>query len=253
MDKKDEARQCRSSTYAKAKGFLFENKGEYSGNSAYILHSETISKHSFNSSSGKPLKWEKDTIMACKDGKVDSDTWASYGVRTAIRIDLSSYTYKYAGTVSTDDLSKGQEYKEKSTGAYYRVIKSDKNGVLVDYLKPQNKKLKSITIQNSTTIRGQRCIVSGIAPGAFKNSKNLKSINIGNDINKIDQNAFSGCKNLNNITIKSVKMTKNSFGKNAFKSINKKATIEVPKKVFKNYKKWIKKAGAPKTVKYKKQ
>ena len=48
-------------------------------------------------------------------------------------------------------------------------------------------------------------------------------------------------------TIKSKKIT--SFGQNAFKGINSKAKIKVPKSKYKKYKKMIKKAKTPKKVK----
>ena len=67
---------------------------------------------------------------------------------------------------------------------------------------------------------------------------------------KIGKNAFSGCKNLNKITIKSAKLK--SVGKNAIKGINSKATIKVPKKQLTTYKKLFKsKTGFKKSMKIK--
>ena len=43
-------------------------------------------------------------------------------------------------------------------------------------------------------------------------------------------------------------LTKKSF----VRMISTKATFKCPKKLYKKYKKWIKRAGAPKTAKYKK-
>jgi heme-binding NEAT domain protein len=46
------------------------------------------------------------------------------------------------------------------------------------------------------------------------------------------------------------KVTVKSVGKNAFKGINKKATVKAPKKQLKKYQKLCKKAGASKSVKF---
>ncbi len=72
------------------------------------------------------------------------------------------------------------------------------------------------------------------------------------NVKKIGKNAFKGCRNLKNITIKTKKLTAKRIGTNAFKGINKKAVIKVPAKKLKLYKKIIKAKGAGKKVKFKK-
>lgn len=68
---------------------------------------------------------------------------------------------------------------------------------------------------------------------------------------KIGQNAFLNCKKLKSIEIKSSQLK--SVGKNALKGINKNATIKVPKKQYKKYKKLFKsKTGYKKRMKIKK-
>ena len=68
----------------------------------------------------------------------------------------------------------------------------------------------------------------------------------------ISKNAFKGKKKISKITIKSKTIT--SIGKNAFKKINTKAEIVVPKASYKTYKKMLnKKAGVTKTMKIKKK
>lgn len=62
-------------------------------------------------------------------------------------------------------------------------------------------------------------------------------------------NAFKDCSKLRIITIKSTRITK--IGANAFKGINKKATINVPKTKKKVYIKLLKEKGQPKTTKIK--
>lgn len=138
-------------------------------------------------------------------------------------------------------------------GATYMVSKKSGKVAEVSYKVPKNKKKNSYSIPETIKLSdGTIAKVTDIAPNAFKNCKKIKKVTIGKNVTKIGKNAFSGCKNLKSIIIKGTKLKKNSFGKNAFKNINKIATFKVPKKQLKNYKKWIKKAGAPKTVKIKK-
>lgn len=62
-------------------------------------------------------------------------------------------------------------------------------------------------------------------------------------VTEISNGAFSGCKKLKSITIKTAKLKSKSVGTQAFKGIHKKASIKVPKKQKKLYKTWLKKKG----------
>ena len=136
----------------------------------------------------------------------------------------------------------------------YKVTNNKAGKATVSYQAPANKKKTTYSIPDTVTLSdGTVAEVTEIVPNAFTKCKNLKKVTIGKNVKKIGKNAFKGCKKLKTIKIKSTKLTKKSFGKNAFKGINKKATITVPKKVYKNYKKWIKSAGVPKGVKIKKK
>ena len=88
---------------------------------------------------------------------------------------------------------------------------------------------KSVSIPAAVAIRGQSYKVVKIGSKAFYKKSKIK-----------------------NITIKSKNIT--SFGKNAFKGINKKAVFKVPKSKYKNYKKLLnsKSGFAKKTMKIKK-
>ncbi|MBQ8197844.1 MAG: leucine-rich repeat protein, partial [Lachnospiraceae bacterium] len=68
----------------------------------------------------------------------------------------------------------------------------------------------------------------------------------------IGANAFSGCKKLKNITIKTTKLKTKKVGANAFKNIKSNATIKVPKKKLKAYKSMLKKKGVGAKAKIKK-
>ena len=93
--------------------------------------------------------------------------------------------------------------------------------------------------------------VTSIAAKAFANNKKLTKIVIPASVRSIGKQAFSGCKNLKSITIKTTYLTKKSAGVKAFKGIHAKATIKVPKKQKKAYQKFLKTKGIGEGVKIK--
>lgn len=128
----------------------------------------------------------------------------------------------------------------------YKVINSEKTNATVEYSKPKKSKT-TITIPDTITIDGITYKVTSISKNAFKNNKKIKKVIIGKNITKIGSNAFSGCKNLKTITVKSIKLK--SVGKNAFKGIHAKAKIKVPKSKLKKYKNLMSKKGQKSSVK----
>mgnify|MGYP000596236161 CR=1 FL=1 len=93
--------------------------------------------------------------------------------------------------------------------------------------------------------------VTSIAAKAFANNKKLTKIVIPASVRSIGKQAFSGCKNLKSITIKTTYLTKKSVGAKAFKGIHAKAAIKVPKKQKKAYTSLFKAKGVGKKVKIK--
>ena len=89
--------------------------------------------------------------------------------------------------------------------------------------------------------------MTGIAANALKKNTKVKKVTIGENVKSIGASAFNGCKYLKTITIKSKKLE--TVGKNALKSINKNATIKVPKSKLSAYKKLFKNAGQGSKVK----
>ena len=82
--------------------------------------------------------------------------------------------------------------------------------------------------------------VTSIGVKAFNCSKKLTKVTVGANIKKISNNAFFKCKSLKTVIIKSVLLTKKTANKKAFKGVNKKMVIKVPKKVKKAYVKMFK-------------
>ena len=130
----------------------------------------------------------------------------------------------------------------------------------------KNKKLKTVTIGKNVktigksafascaklkTVKGGAGIVT-IKASAFKSCKKLTAITLNKKVKTIGKNAFYGCKALKTVTIKTTKLTSKTVGANAFKGIASKATFKCPSKKLKDYKKLLKKKGAPWKAKYKK-
>ena len=116
---------------------------------------------------------------------------------------------------------------------------------------PAKTTLTKVTIPDTITVQEKEMKVVGIADNAFKGLKKLNTVTIGKNVKDIGKNAFSGCGKLKTITIKSELLTKSSIKSTAFKGINAKATIKVPKAKKKEYEKFLYKKGVPKTAKIK--
>lgn len=106
---------------------------------------------------------------------------------------------------------------------------------------------KSVVIPEFITIDGAVYKVTSVSKNAFKNNKKIKKITVGKNIKSIGSNAFSGCKNLKTIIVKSKQIK--TIGKNAFKGIHSKAEIKVPKKKLKSYRKMFSPKGLKDSVK----
>lgn len=145
-----------------------------------------------------------------------------------------------------------------TAGVTYKITKSAaaENGTVtpgtVAYEKPKNKSQKTIKIPDTVTLEGIPYEVTSIGANAFKNNRKLKKLTIGKNITTIGKSAFYGCKSLKSIIIKTTQLTSKRVGSKAFKGIYKKATIKVPKKQLKSYKKLLKAKGVSSTVKIKK-
>lgn len=132
--------------------------------------------------------------------------------------------YPKAGTKYT---VAGCQYKVTKAGAEVSLIKT-------------NKKAKRVTIPAVIKVNGVTYKVTSIGAKAFNGNKKLTKVTIGTNIKKISNNAFFKCRSLKTVTIKSVLLTKKTASKKAFKGVNKKMVIKVPKKVKKAYVKMFK-------------
>ena len=183
----------------------------------------------------------------------DTSTGSDKGTTT--EAPKNTATEAKQGDTVTDEVSKAS-YTVTSTGDVPTVV----------YQSPDVKNAASVSVPAEVVVAGKTYKVTSVAKEAFKNNKKLKKATIGKNVEviedgafagctalksitipasvkKIGKNAFSGCKNLKTVTIKTTLLTKKTVGKNAFKGINAKAKVKVPKSKLKAYKSILKTAG----------
>ena len=120
---------------------------------------------------------------------------------------------------------KGTTLTVSSKKLKVKVTSSSKKNPTVTVTKITDKNAKKLTIPATVKVKGVTYKVTAITDKAFKGNKNLTTVTIGSNVTKIGKEAFSGCKNLKKITVTAGKLK--TISKNAFKGINKKATITV--------------------------
>lgn len=159
--------------------------------------------------------------------------------------------------------------KKVISGVTYKVAKAN----AVTYQKPK-KNAKKVTIPATVKINGKTYKVTAVEKNAFKGNKKVKTVKVGKNVTTIGASAFQNCKALTTVTlpaktttigknafanskklkkivIKSTKMTKKTVKNGAFKKVSKKATVDVPNKKAKTYKKLFQKKGLPKACEVK--
>lgn len=139
-----------------------------------------------------------------------------------------------------NEIVKNQVVKDKM-GNSYKVTNPNKKEVA--YMAPANKRKKTVTIDSKIVIGGVTYKVTKLEAKAFKNNTTVTKVIIPSSIVSIGTNAFSGCKKIKTITIKSQKLTAKTVSQGAFKGLSKKVIIKVPKKKQKVYKKLFEKKG----------
>ncbi len=146
----------------------------------------------------------------------------------------------------------GSLHKDDSGKAVYKVTKSHLTKGTVTYMKPVNKKVKTVSVPTTATIGGVTYKVTAIGKNAFKGNRYIKKVTIGSNVNSIGAKAFYRCKKLKQVIVKTKKLKAKKVGKKAFVGIKANATIKVPKKNYRTYKALLRKRGAAKRVTFKK-
>lgn len=192
---------------------------------------------------------------AWDDGKITKEaTETAEGVKT--------YSCKVCGVTKTETIPKkdavatqqptegstvsqspknGDTITDNKSNAKYTVTDTVKKNVT--YIAPVTIKAKTITIPATIKINGEIYKVTKIDKNALKGNKKVTKIVVGSNIQSIGNYAFSGCKKLKTIIIRSKKLTTKTVSKKAFKGIARKVVVKVPKKKRTTYKKLLKKKG----------
>ncbi len=110
----------------------------------------------------------------------------------------------------------------------YKVTSSTSKKKEVTFVKPKNKKVKSVKIPKTVKIKGYTYKVTSIAANAFKGCKKLQKVTIGKNVKSIGKKAFSGCTKLSKVTIGTNVTT---IGLSAFEKCTSLKSIAIPKKV----------------------
>ena len=185
---------------------------------------------------------------------VNKDYTVSYKNNT--KIGTATVTVKGKGNY-TGEISKTFKITVKKNANYtignykYKITNAKTNGKgTVALSGVKSKKGNSIKVADTVEIGGKKFLVTSIGNSAFSGCSKATSATIGKNVTKIGSKAFYNCKNLKKLTIKSTKLK--SVGSKAFKGINKKASIKVPKSKLKAYQRLLKGKGQASSVKIKK-
>lgn len=168
--------------------------------------------------------WEKKSVISPTYTKKGTITYICKRCKEKKAVTTKKLAYPKVGTRYTVS---GSTYKVTKAGAEVMVYKTSK--VARSVIIPATIKAKGITYK-----------VTAIGTKAFNGNKKLKKVTIGANIAKISNNAFYKCRSLKTVIIKSVLLTKKTANKKAFKGVNKKMVIKVPKKMKKVYVKMFK-------------
>lgn len=163
--------------------------------------------------------WEKKSVISPTYTKKGTITYICKRCKEKKAVTTKKLAYPKVGTSYTVS---GSTYKVTKAGAEVMVYKTSKAA-------------RSVTIPATIKAKGITYKVTAIGTKAFNGNKKLKKVTIGANIKKISNNAFFKCKSLKMVTIKSVLLTKKTANKKAFKGVNKKMVIKVPKKMKKVY------------------
>lgn len=195
---------------------------------------EEIAKLPEESKPSKPAdsttEGKKDDTQPSTDKKEDTkpstdkkeDTQPSTDKKDSTTVINPTKPAKKAVKVGTKFVVAGQTYKVTKAGKEVSFIAAKKNA-------------KKVSIPATVKSKGVTYKVTSIAAKAVKSNKKVTSITIGENVSKIANNAFYKCPNAKTVTIKSTKLTSKTASKKAFKGLNKKLVIKVPKKVKKTY------------------
>ena len=97
----------------------------------------------------------------------------------------------------------------------------------MQYEAPAKNAKGKVKVPAFVKVNGVTYQVTSVSGKAFKGNSKVTKIIIGKNVTKIGKKAFSKCKKLKLLVIKSRKLKTKNVAKNAFKGITKKTTVKV--------------------------
>ena len=122
-----------------------------------------------------------------------------------------------------------------SAGSRFKVTSSKVKNPEVALYRPGSGR-KEVKIGTKVTINGISYSVTSVCERAFRSNKRVKKVSLGSRVDKIGKEAFANCRNIKVLYIYSPRLKASDIGENAFKGINKRVKISVPKAKMKEYK-----------------
>ena len=136
-----------------------------------------------------------------------------------------------------------------SQGSTFKITNANSENPEVQYEAPAKNAKGKVKIPAFVKVNGVTYQVTSVSGKAFKGNSKVTKIIIGKNVTKIGKKAFSKCKKLKLLVIKSRKLKAKNVAKDAFKGITKKTIVKVPKSKIKEYRKLLRKKGLSNKVK----
>ena len=132
-----------------------------------------------------------------------------------------------------------------SAGYRFKVTSSKVKNPEVALYRPGSGR-KEVKIGTKVTINGISYSVTSVCERAFRSNKRVTKVSLGSRVDKIGKEAFANCRNIKVLYIYSPRLKASDIGENAFKGINKRVKISVPKAKMKEYKELFREKGLSK-------
>ena len=179
------------------------------------------------------------TVLPCEEDMHEWDDGYLVTAPTYSSEGLKRYVCLRCGATRDETVphKKGAEIGsiKKIGGLTYKV----KGTSSVSLIKANN--ASTIKVPASVNINGKRYKITSIGSKALYKKSMLRKLIVGSNVRIIGGRACYGCRKLKDISLKGISVSK--IGSKAFARISTKASVKVPKKKVKKYRKILKKAG----------
>lgn len=161
--------------------------------------------------------------------------------------------YAYGANTPTD-FSNGKAPKAgtviKTANGYKYTFYEDANGKLSVSFSAAKTTNKKVDIPATILAKDyKKYSITRIERNAFNGNSKVEQIIVPKTVKEIGANAFSNCKKLKTVTIKTTNLTSKKLSNSSFVGVRTSTTIKVPKSKLNSYKKLFQQKGLDKKVK----